>query len=351
MPTELLSEKNEQEYVDYINHHSLTSLEHLIEWRNPLQKHFSFIPYYLLHRNDVGVVDGVLPLFKAKSIFGTRLVSVPYSVSAGILSDSPQAVEEMIIFAQALVQKENVAFLEIREPNTNHPFPLSFSQRNSVSSFSLSLSSSADQVLSKLSKSSIRWGIKKAERSGLVCDHGNDQKHFNDFYRLFLQTRKHRGVPGYPQAYLRELLHQFGENARIYIARYQEKPVAAIFLLYHRREVRYAFAGSLQDRALLQLQPYHLLFKEAIHHACAQGYTTFNFGGAATTTNDGGLYDFKRKWADTVTPIPSYFYAPEGRSLPADPNSAMMKIAAKIWRRLPLSVIDRLSPYVIKQFV
>ena len=208
----------------------------------------------------------------------------------------------------------------------------------------------AQRVLLKLPKSSVRWGIKTAEKSGITWRWGNSVRDLDGFYRLFLITRKFRGVPGYPYSYFKQILECFGDTARIYTAFYGEKPIASIFLLYHKKEIRYAFSGSLQQKSILKLQPYHLLLWEAIKDGCERGYTLFNFGGATLSANDGGLYEFKRKWADTITTVPSYFYSPNGLPLPQT-DGALFLVASKIWKRLPLFVIDRLSPHLIRQFV
>lgn len=350
MAVELLQKEYEPEYLQYIENHPLVTLEFLWGWRDLLQQHFKFIPKYLVRRNTQGIIDGVLPLFLTESIFGRRLVSIPYAVSAGVLADSEKAAQELVYFAEQLARQEKVSFLEIREQKKRDWFPSSFVSSETVSSFSLSLSSPIDEVWKKLPKGSVRWGIKKAGKSGLTWDYGTSREYLDHFYDLFLHTRKHRGVPAYPYAYLKGILNLFGDNARIYLARHQGKVIAAIFLLYYKKEVRYAFAGARQDIKTLQLQPYHLLLWEAIKDACANGYTQFNFGGAAIITNDGGLYDFKRKWADTIVPISSYFYLKEGQTIPSQ-EGTMIKIAARAWKHLPRPVIKAVSPYVIRQFV
>lgn len=360
MAVELLTPAAEPEYLNYVQNHPRGTLEFLLGWRDLLQKHFKFKPFYLVRRNVSGSIDGVLPLFLARGIFGRRLVSIPYAVSAGILADSPQAAHELVSAAEALARKEKVKFMEIREPKIEEGptldkrDPSSFSSSEQIFSFSLSLNPDVKSVWKKLPKGSIRWGIKKAEKSGLTCSYGNSPQYLDDFYQLFLHTRKHRGVPAYPYAYLQGILNVLGDNARIYIAYHNHQPVAGILLLYYKHEVRYAFAGAIPNPKLLQLQPYHLLLWQAIQDACGRGYTTFNFGGAATTTNDGGLYDFKSKWADKITPVSSSMYTPHRNYTPipgATSGSIPLKIAGKVWRHLPIPIIKVISPYVIRQFV
>ncbi|MBI2145785.1 peptidoglycan bridge formation glycyltransferase FemA/FemB family protein [Candidatus Woesearchaeota archaeon] len=350
MAIELLTPHTESEYARYVEHHPRGTIEFLVGWRDLLQTNFKFKPVYLIRKNSKEVIDGVLPLSLAKSIFGTRLVSLPYAVSAGVLADSEEALKELVSFAEELARTEKVDFIEIRESEKATLYPASFRCSQSVFSFSLALSPDVDAVWKKLPKGSVRWGIKKAEKSGLTQRHGNSKEYLDDFYQLFLQTRKYRGVPAYPYSYLKGIMDLFSDKARIYIADYNQKPVAGILLLYYKQEVRYAFAGAIPHPKILQLQPYHLLLWPAVKDACERGYTVFNFGGAALTTNDGGLYEFKKKWADKITPIESYVYTPKKKYVPPS-ESPLFKMAGKLWQHLPIPIVKAVSPYVIRQFV
>lgn len=349
MAVHIIDQTMENEYSKYVQEHPQATFEHLLVWRNLIRDHFGFVPYYLIKKNEEGIVEGILPLFKARGLFGTRFVSIPYAVSAGILSNSIETTMELISFAKELTQKEKADYLEIREQKElKQTILLDYDKK--VFSFSLSLCSNIEEIWKKLPKGSIRWGIKKAQRSGLTSEFGNNEDLFREFYALFLNTRKHRGVPAYPANYLKDCLDKFGNNARIYIARHKNKPIAAIFLLYNKEEMRYAFAGSVTDRKILQMQPYHLLMWDAICDACKRGYTQFNLGGAMASTNDGGLYDFKKKWADKIIENPSYFYSRNNKIIPHD-DTALIKFASTCWRKMPISLVRKLSPLVIRQFV
>ena len=223
--------------------------------------------------------------------------------------------------------------------------------KKKVFNFSLNLTPNLEEIWKKLPKSSVRWGIKKAQSSNLSWSCGHSELDLNQFYKMFLQTRKIRGVPAYPYSYFKDIIEHFKEKVCIYTAYLSNKPVASIFLIKHKKEVRYAFAGAIHKKEIMQLQPYHFLLWEAIKDACKEGFTKFNFGGATLDTNDGGLYEFKKKWADEIVEIPSYFYLNRIKVLPMNENKFMFKLATIVWKRLPLSWINFLSPFVIKQFV
>ena len=355
MVVEQLNHGDEQEYEAFLQKHSATvAFEHTLSWREVMGTNFGFIPYFLVQKDSDGKIEGVLPLFKAKSIFGTRFVSTPYSITTGIIAENKSAEDKLALFAKELSVQEKASFVEIRERNEKNY--ANYKKSSTVFNFSLQLSANIEEIWKKLPKSSVRWGIKKAQNSGLTWNCGSSKQELDDFFKLFLQTRKHRGVPGYPYQYFKDIITAFSEKVNIYITKKDGKPIAAIFLIYYQKEVRYAFAGATYDKEMLNLQPYHLILWEAIKDACAHDYQVFNFGGATLATNDGGLYEFKRKWADKIEEVHSYFYySSDQKNKDPPPNinqdTLLLKLASKIWQKLPLFVIQKISPYVIRQFV
>jgi len=349
MVCSILNEEDELQYQQYVENHPDASFEYSLDWRKIIQNNFGFIPSHVIYKDSEGKIKGILPLFKAHSIFGTRLVAVPYAIYAGILADTEEAQTNIINFVKEMTLKSRLKFIEIREKDSGPIYP-EFQKVSRVFNFSLQLSPDIDEVWKKLPKGSVRWGIKKAQNSGLTFTAGNSKSDLNHFYRLFLQTRKYRGVPSYPLSYFKDIANSFGKNVKIYTAFLGEKPLASIFLIYHKQEMRYAFAGTIHKQEYLKMQPYHLIFWEAIKDASSQGYNVFNLGGAAAATNEGGLYGFKKKWADEIISISSFYYLCQDGKLPQT-ETALLRCAAKAWSFLPLSLIRLLSPKVIKQFV
>ena len=188
--------------------------------------------------------------------------------------------------------------------------------------------------------------------------------HLDQFYNLFLQTRKHRGVPAYQKEYFQDIINTFAinnsldskkttsnSNVKIYISYHNEKPIAAIFLIFYKSEMRYFAAGATYQHELLAMQPYHLIMWEAIKDATEQGYQKFNLGGATTNTNDGGLLTFKKRWSDKIEEIPYYYYLNKTKEIPNTEESSTIQLASKIFQKLPTQIINFISPRIIKKFI
>ncbi|MBI2151821.1 peptidoglycan bridge formation glycyltransferase FemA/FemB family protein [Candidatus Woesearchaeota archaeon] len=346
----LLTTEDKSDYEKYIENNIKTSFEYTLHWKNILEKNFGFKGMHIISKDTDGNINGTLPLFLAKGIFGTRLISTPYAIYTGILAENETVKKKLLAFACELSSKEKVEFMEIREEKESD-YNNNFQMKKKVFNFSLNLTLNPEEIWKKLPKGSVRWGIKKAQSSNLTWRCSNSESDLSQFYKLFLQTRKVRGVPAYPYSYFKDIVENFKEKVCVYTAYLSSKPVASIFLIKHKKEVRYAFAGAIHKKEIMQLQPYHLLLWEAIKNACNEGFTKFNFGGATLDTNDGGLYEFKKKWVDEIVEITSYFYLNKKKNLSGEENKLVFKLAMAVWKKLPLSWINFLSPFVIKQFV
>jgi FemAB-related protein (PEP-CTERM system-associated) len=341
----LLGQNDEREYQRFIEENP-SPFEYTLAWRKIMETHFGFKSFHIICKKE-GQICGALPLFKAKGFFGTRLVSTPYATYTGILADNEETKKSIIDFSKHLVKKEKVNFLEIREQTENINFDLKMKKK--VFNFSLKLSDDYSRVWKTLPKGSVRWGIKKAIRNGLTWEVGNSEKDLDQFYKLFLQTRKFRGVPGYPYKYLKEILNSF--DVKIYTTKLKEKAIASIFLIYYKKEVRYAFGGALHDRELMKMQPYHLILWEAIKDACLNDYAIFNFGGSSLSANEGGLYGFKKKWADEIIELPYYYILNKLEKIPDEGPVFFLNLGAAAWKKLPTPLVRFLSPKIIKRFV
>lgn len=347
MAVDLLTKEDEQKYKDYLDNNPQATFEYTLEWKDILERNFGFESKHIIYKDEEGNIKGVLPLFKASSIFGKRLVSTPYAVYSGILADTYEVKKEIINFSRKLAIEEKVNFLEIREEKENNCFD-NFKLSNGAYNFSLRLDRPIEEIWKELPKGSVRWGIKKAKKSNLCFVCGNEKQDLDVFYYLFTLTRKFRGVPGYPYDYFKEIMDKL--KVKIYTSYLNDKPIASIFLIYYKKEMRYAFAGAVHDKQIMQMQPYHFILWEAIKDANSKGYSVFNLGGATENTNDGGLCSFKKKWADKAIEVPYYFFLNKGK-MPINDSTVILKLAGSVWKKMPLSLTKFLSPVVIKQFV
>lgn len=344
-----MQESDYEEYKYFIDACEDSLIDHTLGFKEIIENNFGYRSCYLLARKERDIV-GVLPLFETKSILGgKRYISIPYSVASGFLVKDQRCIPFLLNTAKDMI-KDDCRYLEIRQRKPiNSDLQQSLVVHREVTNFYLSMDKSIDELWKSLPKSSVRWAVTKAEKNSVAVKAGNSELELNVFYDLYLNTRKQRGIPAYPRQFFKDIISKFPIHSKIYISYKDNQPLAAIFILYHRQEMRYAFSGASSKKEHLMLQPYHILFWQAIKDGKEKGYKSFDLSSSTATQDGGGIYDFKKKWSDSCENLYHYFYAFDKSLIPSDLSNAHHFIR-KVWKKLPKSIIQLISKPVIKQY-
>ncbi|MFC1686799.1 lipid II:glycine glycyltransferase FemX [Nanoarchaeota archaeon] len=345
----ILTEEDYDSYNKFLHSNEDALIDHTLEFKEIISNNFNYEAIYLTAKKEEEIV-GILPLFKAKSFLsGTRLISLPYSITGGLICKEKECAKELIEAAKKLV-KDKIKYLEIRQRKPlDSELLTDFTIQNNVVSFYLNLDKPISVIWKQLPKSSIRWGIKKAKKSNLTIRVGNNKEILNHFYDLYLNTRKDRGIPAYSYSFFKDLIDKLGEGVRISVAFHGKEPLASIFLLCYNGEIRYNFAGASYKNEHRQFQPYHILLWDAIQHGVNNNYKRFNFHASIIDQDGGGLYKFKQRWSEEEKELNYYFYPKNDKLTDSDLNNSYGFIR-KILKKLPKKVIAKISPLAIKQY-
>jgi hypothetical protein len=80
--------------------------------------------------------------------------------------------------------------------------------------------------------------------------------------------------------------------------------------------------------------------------ASARGCSTFDFG---RSTPQEGTYKFKEQWGAQPVPLCWEYGLLIGRELPnSSPTNPKFRLAIAIWKRLPLSMANRIGPAIVR---
>lgn len=341
----LLEKKDHEAYRQFLQQQPDVSYGHSLEVMDLITNHFRFSPQYLIAWTN-GTIKGALPLFKTTSIIeGTRFVSIPFFPTGGFLGESNDVKKMLLEKAKELSKAGK--FLEIRQAQSSELYSATgFVKQSPITDFLIDLKRSDDEMFASFSKD-VRYDIRKAQRNNLKVIISGDKKQLDDFYTVYLNTRKKRGVPAWPYPLFNEALQTC--RAAVAVTYLESMPVAAAFLFFDKEMVEYAFAGT--DYRYNRISPYYLLLWEIIRYGIANGYSTLDLGGSTKEMNEGKMYAFKEKWATRTTEISYYFYAADPQKIPSLQKSfGVYQLYGKIWGLLPKKLIKMISPYIIRQF-
>jgi peptidoglycan pentaglycine glycine transferase (the first glycine) len=161
----------------------------------------------------------------------------------------------------------------------------------------LDLTQTEEEILKNMRKTT-RYSVRQAEKLGITVKYTDNLELFADFEKIYLETLARHKWHGYTPDYIKKEFEIFSKNndAHMFVAYYQDQPIAASIFITHRDQVIYHHSGSTALSG--NLPSSYLLHWEAIKHFKKAGYKIYNFWGVCRENEKNhpwyGLSLFKR---------------------------------------------------------
>jgi FemAB-related protein (PEP-CTERM system-associated) len=311
---------------------------HRAGWKRVISKVFNH-PTYFIYIEISGVIQGVLPLAHVKSfLFGNSLISLPFAVYGGPVAVNDEIAGSLELAAQELAKCLNVDHLEVRN----------FNQRNSdwptqdiyVTFRKSILSTPEDNLLAipRKQRAMVRKGIKNGLCS--CVDLGVDR-----FFNLYADNVHRHGTPAMPKKYFSALKEEFGDDCEILtISTADGIALSSVMSFYFRDEVLPYYAGD--DVSARDLAANDFKYWELLRRACELGLKTFDYGRSKINT---GSFAFKKNWGFEPKPLSYEYCLYKIDAIPQNnPLNKKYSLLISIWRRLPISVVNKIGPFIVK---
>lgn len=338
-PVTVSADVTQEEWDAYVHGHPRASAYHHWNWRHVFEAAFGHRTEYLAARRGPAVV-GVLPLVVFDHwLLGRFMVSLPFVNHGGVLAGDTAIGRALVDEATSRAAWDRLSHIELR--HTRPQFG-DLRQRAHKVSMTRALPVSQDEAWEGLDRK-VRNQIRKAEKSGLVSEVGGAEL-LPAFYAVFAENMRDLGTPVYPERWFGEILHRFPRDARLFVVRHGQRPVAAAIALGFRSAVEVPSAGSL--RAYRAMCPNMLLYWRVMQQAIVDGRRVLDFG---RSTPGEGTFRFKEQWGASPGPMTWEYVLLSGGDLPdRSPTSTRFRAAIAAWKRLPLTIANRVGPSVVR---
>ena len=181
-----------------------------------------------------------------------------------------------------------------------------------------------------------RYNIRLATKKGVevrICG----KEMVADFARIMVETGLRDNFATRPPEYFSAMLDNFGEKCRLYMAFYEDKPIAGTLAIHYGDKVWYLYGASSNEYR--NLMPNYLLQWRMIQWAIETGCRVYDFRGVSGDISEDnphyGLYRFKQGFHGEFTEFVGeydyvqnqlmYFAAEKG-------SLAYKGLAAKLYR-------------------
>ncbi|MFX0199989.1 MAG: FemAB family XrtA/PEP-CTERM system-associated protein [Candidatus Hodarchaeota archaeon] len=341
MNVEELKRKDEKLWDDFVAANHNATFFHQIAYKTLVEKCYKYKPIYLIAK-DAGEVNGILPLFLVNNIFlGKRLISLPFATVGGVCSNSIMAISILIDRAVELTNSLHCDYLEIRSLKEHKS--TNVITKNNYFWFLLQLDLNPLTIWKNIGKTNRRL-ISKAKKNNLRVI--LNSKDFKTFLNIYSQGQRNLGTPIQDYKWLNSLFFDFPDNHSIALVEYNGKVITAIFSRYFKNTVSPVIGYSFEEYR--HLNPMRIILWELIEDACRKGYEWFNFGRSVKSS---GAYSFKAAWRAKPLQLYYHYYLCKSKKIPdTSQESVKRQLFAKVWKKLPMPVANRLGPPIRKYF-
>ncbi len=276
----------------FLLRHPSASVFHSEPWLAALHKTYGFEPTALTTSAPTDDLCNALLFCRVDSaLTGQRLISLPFSDHCAPLTTGEGDLAFLTAAMQSQLADRRLRYVELR-PAEPLPDGGPCHTTRTYRWHRLDLTADIADIYSRFHRDCVSRKIRRAEREQLVYRKGSSGQYFEEFWKLYLQTRRQHGAPPQPPSWFRNLLSEFREAAAIHLAVQDDKPIAAIFTLDYKDTLVYKYGCS--DPTLQALGGTHLLFWRAIQDAKARGLRTLDLGRSDPSKE--GLVHFKDRW-------------------------------------------------------
>jgi hypothetical protein len=314
--------------------HSESSIFHTRGWLNALQRTYGYAPIvFTSSPPGAALSNGLLFCDIHTWIGGRRLVSLPFSDHCAPLGDWSKDLSSMLTGLKEAAKERRWRYIEFRTADALVSEADSFQKTEGFRFHRLDLRPSLEDLFRGFHKNCVQRKIHRAEREQLSCQAGRSAALLDQFYGLFLMTRRRLGLPPQPLSWFRHLIGFLGESLTIYIAYCRNTPIAGIITLRHKDVLVYKYGAS--DYDFRQLGGTQLAFWNAIQDAKRSGLREMDFG--RSDLDDSGLITFKDRWGARSSALDYWQYS--RRPAEASRSRWPAKLVKPLFRHLPDGIL------------
>ena len=332
-----MSDFDTDEWNQYVHSASDATFFHLAEWRSIFEQVLGHRAYYLLAKLD-GKIVGVFPLVHVKSrLFGSALISVPFSVYGSVLAEDVQTRTALLKHAIALGERLHVDYVEVREL---HDSGLDWETKDLYVTFRKTLLPTEEENFKAIPRKQ-RAMVRKAIDFGLTSEWDSN---VDRFYTMYSESVRNLGTPVLAKKYYQALFDIFADKCSVLTVLNDGEPVSSVLNFYFKDQVLPFYGGGTAAARACKANDF--MYWELMRLSVNQGIKIFDFG---RSKNGAGSYRFKKHWGFEPEPLHYRFHLINAKQMPnLSPVNPKYQLAVKMWQKLPLPVSRTLGPIIAR---
>ncbi len=301
---DVLTPIDEAAYERYVRNHPDGLVYYSLRYKRLIQSVMPNVtPHYLIAKRN-GCICGVMPMMKQSGPYGVVINALPYYGSHGApLADDAATLQTLLHAYAVQVMQPDVAAATLVEnplaPLMTQPFAVHATDERIGQFTTLPVTedrAAAAETLMAAFHYKTRNMIRKAQKRGVTVRAEPNGWAF--LKKVHQENMDAMGGLAKSAAFFERIKLLFPDEHKLYVARIDGEPVAALLLLYYKGVVEY-FTPAIRAEHRSD-QPLSLLIFEAMLDAATSGHHAWNWGG--TWKSQTSLHRFKKRWGTTDYP-------------------------------------------------
>ena len=324
----------------FVSGHPAGSFFHTTAWTESVAAVFGHDVVYLAARRGHELV-GVLPLARVRSLLaGTMLVSVPYAIYGGVVTDDASTAAALLAAARDEARRASARCIDLRSRRA------AFADLPGVDryvSFTRKLPDNADDVLGWLPRKARAAARNARNKHGLTVRFDDDQ--LREVWQLYSHSMRRLASLNYPYRFFEELIARSRSAHLVSVVYDGNRPVAGLVSFVFGHTALPYFVGSTDDAH--RLSAFNFIYLTLAERAVEMGLRTFDFG--RSRIDNTGCVNFKRFQGFEPTPLEYQCDVQPGhRAQNLTPSNPKFSLARWIWPRLPEMLTRPLGSWLSK---
>jgi Acetyltransferase (GNAT) domain len=226
-------------------------------------------------------------------------------------------------------QRGGLRYVELRPLSTATGAPPGCIPFRAFAFHRIDLAPSIADLFGSLHKNCLQRKVRRAEREELTYECGNSQSLLEEFYRLFVMTRRRHRLPPPPMRWLRSVSEHLGDALELRLARKDGIAVAGMLTLTHKNTIVYKYGGS--DSRFHQTGAVQMVFWRMLVEAKQRGLRQVDLGRCEP--DNQRLLTYKERLGSRVGALTYWRYPLTSPGF--DPQRWLLGVAKFVFASLP----------------
>lgn len=312
---------------------------HVYDWSKVLRSYYR-LTYFPLAAYDAGEIRGILPLYQVRTIrSGSALVSIPYVVAGGIVAADEDAQQRLLDKAIELSRQMGSVPITLKQYRRrvagNLRTDSGFYNRE------LDLTDGFDKIWTNLSDGN-REMIESVRRDAPDLDYPSED--ITGFHRVLSRHQHGLGTPSPSRRWIELLLAT--KMYSVALLKRGGQIVAGTLVKKFNHTVSFPYT-CLPTPGCANLRFAYGLYWELLGQLAPEGIRVFHSG---RIPKDQSVPEYRLGWGGNRCEYFYQYYGLQGKTETGSKRGRARSVAGSVWRWMPASLANLVSPPVIRQF-